>query len=124
MLDAAESFNQCFACGMDISIGRKVYDAGELGFGIVCPTCSHQFDPDGDTVDWGPKMGQWYDSGEIDSLTCPECVATTPFTGWFRPTYGFGNLAFVFNEWFLKPEFVDYVAGLLGHRVTLVSAQY
>ena len=122
VLDAADNINDCFPCGMDVSIGRTVYDTGELGFGLFCPHCKHQFDTD--AIDWAAPVGQWYESGDVGNLACSECSASTPFTDWFRPPFGFGNLAFRFSEWFLNQEFVDHISNLLRHRVTWVKAQY
>ena len=120
--DAAVNVNYCFPCGMDVSIGRNVFDTGEFGYGLFCPICKHQFNTD--AMDWGAPVGQWYESGHVDNLPCSECSASMPFTEWFQPPFGFGNLAFRFSEWFLKQEFVDYISELLQHRVTWVKAQY
>ncbi|TWT30328.1 hypothetical protein KOR34_48860 [Posidoniimonas corsicana] len=107
---------------MDVSIGRNVYDTGELGFELACPNCQHEFDPE--TLEWAGPVSQWYESGAVDQLTCSKCSTSTAFTDWFTPPFGFGNLAFSFNEWFLKREFVDYVSDLLQHQVVWVKAQY
>ena len=122
VLVAADAYNDCFPCGMDVSIGRNVYDTGELGFELFCPKCSHKFTTD--AVDWATPVGQWYETGDIGALACSECADTSPFTDWFRPSFGFGNLAFRFSELFLKQEFVDHISQLLQHQVTWVKAQY
>ncbi|MFN9245738.1 MAG: hypothetical protein ACK6DS_01570, partial [Planctomycetota bacterium] len=122
VLNAVDAINDCFPCGMDVSIGRNVYDTGQLGFELFCPNCKHRFDTE--ALDWTAPVGCWYDSGIVTHLECPKCSAPTSFTKWFSPPFGFGNLAFQFYEWFLKQEFVDHVSKLLHHQVIWVKAQY
>ena len=121
-LDAADVINDCFPCGLNVCVGRNIYDTGELGFDLFCPSCKRHFDTD--AIDWAAPVGQWYKSGDVHPIACPECAAYIRFTEWFRPAFGFGNLAFCFSEWLLKREFVDHVSGLLRNRVTWVKAQY
>jgi hypothetical protein len=122
VLLAADTVNDCFPCGMDVSIGRNVYDSGELGFALFCSNCNHQIDKA--AIDWAAPVIKWLQSGGVEQQKCPACSVSTPFTDWFRPPFGFGNLAFKFSEWFLKQEFVNDISQLLGHRVTWVKAQY
>lgn len=122
VLDAADNINDGFPCGMDLSIGRNVFDTGELGFNLFCPNCKHKFATD--AIDWPAPLGRWYESGDVDQLRCSECSSSTSFIDWFRPPFGFGILAFRFSEWFLKQEFVDYVSELLEHPAVWVKAQY
>lgn len=122
VLNAADNINDCFPCGMEISIGRNVFDAGEPGFDLFCPNCQHQFGTD--AIDWAASVGQWFDSGDVDKQGCPECSWSMAFMIWSRPQFGFGNLAFCFSNWFLKEEFVDHISELLERRVTWVKAEY
>lgn len=121
-LDAADVINDCFPCGLNVSVGRNIYDTGELGFDLFCPSCRHHFDSV--AIDLAAPVARWFESGDVHSLSCPKCDASVPITEWFRPSFGFGNLAFCFSEWFLKREFVEHLSGLLRHRVTWVKAQY
>lgn len=119
---AADCINDCFGCGMDVVIGRNVYEPGELGFRIVCPNCNEQFE--NDTLDWGGPVCHWLDVGEETPITCIKCSTSSPFPMWFQPPLGLGNLAFKFTEWFLRESFVERIENLLGHRVTWVKTQY
>jgi len=121
-LDAADTINDCFPCGMDVSIGRNVFCTGEMGFDLFCPNCKCHSDKD--AINWAAPVVHWCESGDASNLSCSQCCESTPFTEWFRPPFGFGNLSFGFSEWFLKQEFVDDLSELLQHRVTWVQAQY
>ncbi|WP_145055420.1 hypothetical protein [Lignipirellula cremea] len=119
---AADNINDVFPCGMDISIGRNVFDTGELAFNLFCPNCKHQFAAD--AMNGEEPVGRWYESGDVNRLGCSECSSSTSFMDWFHPPFGFGILAFCFSEWFLKQEFVDHISELLEHPVIWVKAQY
>jgi hypothetical protein len=112
--------NDCYPCGLDIEIGRKVYDAGDNGLNYIsCPKCGHHYDLE--TEGWAAAIGEWANNQGPGDLLCTNCQKSTPVVSWrFDPVFGFGELAFRFSEWFLKEEFVQELSRLLGHRVTWV----
>ena len=111
---------ETFPCGLDVVVGRQVYDAGENGLSTLsCPSCGRPSDPD--EIDWTSALGEWYDRAGPGLLACPSCGRSTAVVDWgFDPPWGFGHLAFTFSQWPLKEEFVREVAERLGHRVSYV----
>jgi hypothetical protein len=114
----------CFPCGLDVKIGRRVVCPGERGLEILkCPFCDHAHAPE--HLDWGSAVGEWYDNTGPGLLACGACGKEAVVATWrFEPVWGFGNLTFQFSEWRLKPEFVNQIAEQLGHRVAWVVAHW
>lgn len=109
-------------CGLDVEVGRKVFDAGEVGFGLVCPECSESIDSD--SIDWLSAVSTWAEAEQTSNFRCPQCEHESSFSNWFQPKWGFGNLAFQFHQCSLKKECVDLIADLLKHEVTWVKTIY
>jgi hypothetical protein len=112
----------CFPCGMDVVIGRTVYDAGDNGLKAVsCPSCGHRYDLGGEG--WAAAIGEWANRQGPGLLNCSSCRNAAPIVTWrFDPVWGFGDLAFQFSEWFLREDFIQELSRFLGHRVTHVQS--
>jgi hypothetical protein len=112
----AADINDCFPCGLNVTVGRRFYNEGENAFcSISCPACGYAYDID--EIEWGAAVSDWRE-GRPALLACHRCRHACSVTEWqFEPVWAFGNLAFEFNEWFLKEDFVLDLARLLGHRV-------
>jgi hypothetical protein len=115
-------YNECFPCGMDVVIGRTVYDAGENGLNAIsCPQCGHSCNLESEG--WWSAIGEWANKQGVGNLLCTSCQTSTPIVSWqFDPVWGFGELAFQFSEWFLREEFVEELSQILGHRVAWVQS--
>jgi hypothetical protein len=114
--------NDCFPCGMDVVIGRTVYDAGDSGLSsISCPKCGKSCDIESEG--WSSAIGAWANRQGAGDLFCTGCQTASPIVYWqFDPTWGFGELGFQFSEWFLREEFVKELSEILGHRVVWVRS--
>jgi hypothetical protein len=121
-VSSAARYNDCFPCGLDVEIGRRVYDAGENGLNsILCPICANLYDLE--IEGWASAIGEWANQQGSGILTCTKCQHSASVVSWqFDPVWGFGELAFRFSEWFLREEFVQELSQLLGHRVTWVQS--
>ena len=107
---------------LEVKIGRRIFDAGELGLGIHCPSCgAEQTEGSGD---WSEAFSAWHRDGTGDTLACHACGLAAPLTGYrFEPAWGFGCLGFAFANWWLDPLFVAAFARRLGHDVVLVHTR-
>jgi hypothetical protein len=108
--------------GLELITERTVFDAGELGVGLICASCSSRF---GDIPGWGEAIGEWYTQTGPGNLRCPQCGAVQPVVEWKHdPVYAFGNLGFKFWNWEpLAEEFVKQVRLQLGHRIVVVEGR-
>ncbi|MGH7134435.1 MAG: hypothetical protein ACREHD_01770 [Pirellulales bacterium] len=113
-----------FPCGLETHIGHEVYPAGEFGLDTLeCPRCRHAHQAN--DLPWQEAVDEWYEASGPALLGCPSCGQSSQLTDWrFKPAWAFGNLAFCFNEWRLKPEFVDQLTSLLGHRTVWVQSRW
>lgn len=106
--------------GLEIVKGRRVFDAGGNGLdALVCPQCEERHDPD--TLEWSDAIGAWYLGNDASPLRCAGCLTAHPIVEWaFDVPWALGNLGFGFWNWVIKPEVVDRISSLTGHRCRLV----
>ena len=107
--------------GLQLIIGRTVFDPGQGDHNIICPQCQTAYDDHGQ---WSKAISEWYE-GKAGMLRCTHCKQPTPIIEWtFDPPWGFGNLGFVFWNWPpLKGEFISEVGGRLKHHVVVVKGK-
>ncbi len=116
-------------CGLQIATERTVFHTGDNGLdALQCPQCKTVHPRE--TVAWSEAVNGWF-IGEDDRLACPTCETAASVTNWvfavedrdgwsFEFDWGFGQLAFGFSNWVIRPELVSEIGHLLGHRVKLV----
>jgi hypothetical protein len=115
--DACEFQIGSAMCGLEISIGRTVYTAGDNGLqSFACPKCSHQHAPE--AVPWSDAVGHWYEAEAGYFMRCTACDADSSIVDWqfLECPWGFGNLAFGFWNWTIKDGLNTELAAVLGHR--------
>lgn len=112
-----------FPCGLDVTIERGVYSpVGNGTDSLTCPECGHIYEAD--DIDFITAIDEWWEKPDSGFLLCSHCKKAPSITTWkFEPEWGFGNLAFGFSNWYLKPEFVEEMTRLLGHRVAAVESR-
>lgn len=117
------TLNEGFQCGLDVTIERQIYCGGELGLNaLICPNCGNSHLPD--KLPWGKAIGEWFEERESGLLQCERCQKRGSASAWqFKPAWAIGNLAFCFNNWFLKESFVREIEELLGNRIVYVPCQ-
>lgn len=110
--------------GLQIVVGRTVFDSGQGDIRIDCPGCGKAIDDSDALEEGGRAIGEWYD-GEEGMLRCPHCGGEAPVTEClFDPPWGFGNLGFQFWNWPpLHKTFVVELTERLGHRTVLVEGK-
>ena len=115
------SFLQLWTNGLELIVGRTVFDSGQGGNTVLCPKCQT---PQANHIQWVDAVGEWYE-GKAALLLCPHCKTATPITEWvFDPPWGFGNLGFKFWNWpSLKDEFVSEFRERLKHQIVVVKGK-
>lgn len=107
---------------LDVTIGKSIYDTGELGFKMICPSCNSELDES--NHDWAAAANNWYENDAIEEFQCDNCLKSFDFRDWFSPQFGFGNLAFSFHEWWITADFYDRFTYEIGKPTTWVKTQY
>ena len=110
--------------GLDIIVGRTVFDSGQGGFQLICGQCSSRVDYAGPSK-WSDAVEEWYDGKGAGIFVCPICNYSQAITEWqFDPPWGFGNLGLTFWNWPpLKENFVKEMGILLEHRTIYVAGK-
>lgn len=105
--------------GVEIAVGRRVFDAGGNGIELRCDACGVSFEPDGS---WSDAVGAWFDGDDRASFPCPSCNRQALLTEWRGPwPWGFGHLGVVFWNWPpLSESFRQAITRKLGHRTVFV----
>jgi hypothetical protein len=109
--------------GVEISTERRVFHAGQGGFGLVCCHCAAEFGEDLDG--WSEAVDEWFEDEGPGNLACPDCGAARPITDWkFEPVWAFGCVGFTFWNWpKLGDEFLRDFEGHAGAPVVLVTGK-
>jgi len=117
-----EEVPDLWANGLDIIIGRSVFDSGAGEISLICAECGERFQL---TDAWTEAIGEWHSRRGPGLLSCIRCSHTRTITEWQHdPPWGFGNLGFKFWNWpCLKESFIEEVSRRLGHRVILVEGK-
>ncbi len=103
---------------LEVTTQRTIFTAGDNGIGIYCTRCDTEQTRLGD--EWNDAFQTWFD-GHPEPLTCVRCGHVAQLSGWrFDPVFGFGNLGFRFNNWFLSSSFVQAFERELGRPLTIV----
>jgi hypothetical protein len=100
-------------------VGRTVFHNAGGGLDIVrCPLCLANEVASA----WGEIVARWHEGDDLAALQCTSCNESSPVTEWtFDPPWAFGNLGFEFWNWPpLNRNFVNTIAGILGHKVAVV----
>jgi len=105
--------------GLALRTGRQVFDAGENGVELTCPSCQATFEPG---EDWAKAVGAWYDGDDGTTFACPSCAKAQRLGDWRGPRpWGFGHLALEVWNWPpLSETFVRAVAERAKHRIVVV----
>ena len=108
--------------GVQILVGRRVFDAGGNGAELTCERCLETFSPDSS---WTDAVGAWHSGADSAGFACPRCGEERPLIRWRGPfPWGFGPLGLCFWNWPpLSPDFVEAVAAQLDHEVVLVRGR-
>ena len=105
--------------GLDVVVGRSLFDAGQGGVTLTCNRCGNAVDSlQSADWEWADAIWEWYEGTGPGNLACLKCGFVQPITDWqFDPPWGFGNLGFKFWNWpSLSETFIQEIGGLLGHR--------
>ncbi len=107
-------------CGLEIAIGRRVFDAGGHGIdALVCPACGTRHEPD--ILPWSDAVGAWHAGDDQSAMKCPACGVKQRIAAWhFDVPWALGNLGFGFWNWTIKERLVQEVESLIGRRCRLV----
>ena len=105
--------------GVEIVVGRRVFDAGGNGIELSCGSCRHDFEPG---EPWMDAVSAWWVGDDRAGFACPSCGQKTLLTEWRGPwPWGFGNLAVIFWNWPpLSDGFIQVLSQQLGHRTVMV----
>jgi hypothetical protein len=108
--------------GVEVVCGRQIFDAGQFASRPHCPECNK---PRAADSAWQAALDGWRDGDASASLDCPHCASRAPIVDWRHDTpIGFGCLGLTFWNWpSLNREFIERLAGVLGHRVVLVEGK-
>jgi hypothetical protein len=111
--------------GLQIIVGRTVFDCGQGGFDLICHQCRSRIDVNEISKVWGDAVTEWYRETGQGLLKCPSCGYVEPVTEWqYDPSFGFGNLGFEFWNWdTLTASFIEDLSKQLGHRTVYVSGK-
>ncbi len=122
IVELDEYFLELDVNGVEVEVGRQIFDAGEYASVPYCPKCN---EPGAADDAWQAALRRWEEGDERASLACEQCGAVNPIVDWRHdPPIGLGNLGFTFWNWpSLNREFIDRLAGVLGHRVVLVEGK-
>jgi hypothetical protein len=117
--DKNQPFLDLVTNGVEIAVGRRVFDAGGNGIELQCDACGMSFEPDDS---WSDAVGAWFDGDELANFACPSCGRQALLTAWRGPwPWGFGNLGVAFWNWPpLSDSFLHAITKKLGHRTVMV----
>jgi len=117
------AFRRLRTNGVEILVGRRVFDGGGNGIELRCGACRRRFEPALDA--WSEAVGRWAEGDDGASFACPGCGKSRPLQGWRGPTpWGFGNLAVQFWNWpALSTGFVRALGKQLGHETVVVVSR-
>ncbi len=88
---------------LEVTNSRQVFDSGANEIKqIVCPNCNQNIL---DQINWMEAIDYWYSDSQKKKVDCPNCSYVNSIENYiFNPTWGFGELGFIFWNW---PEFED-----------------
>lgn len=120
IVEIDERFLQREVNGVEVRLGRQIFDAGIYEPTPFCPRCDRPHTP-GEA--WQRALDAWQSGDDKAALTCPRCGAPSPLVDWRHdPPIGFGHLGIVFWNWpSLNREFIERLARYLGDRLVLVE---
>lgn len=106
--------------GLQVDIGKRVYDSGQSDITITCPKCNAIC-----KGNWSEAISDWYENERAGLLDCFQCGIRESVTNWnFSPVWGFGNLGFTFWNWpLLKQSFIDEMKRRIAHRTVFVTGK-
>ncbi|NGN64786.1 hypothetical protein G5C51_12850 [Streptomyces sp. A7024] len=133
--DADPELVKLWSNGLDIAVGRTVFDTGQgEPEAVTCPHCAAEVR----LVDEGWQLidEKWdhfrdavhsWPEGEEEPVACVSCgrSAAVHVWQWADDCFVFGHLGFTFWNWpTLRPGFVTDVAHRLGdHRIVLLEGK-
>ncbi|MFT3916838.1 MAG: hypothetical protein QM704_22975 [Anaeromyxobacteraceae bacterium] len=105
--------------GVELVLGRTVFDAGENGLELACGACDARFEPD---EAWYAAVGPWAEGDDGARFACPSCGKAAPLVDWTGPSpWAFGHLGVRFWNWPpLSKAFAEELSRRLGGRVAVV----
>lgn len=117
--------------GLDITVGRRVFDAGQGEVeAVTCPHCAKRIRLDDDHGEAWDLISDAFDewlTGRDGVVACPSCGREVEPAAWRWPGdhFALGHLGFQFWNWPpLKQDFVAEVGRRLGgHRVVLLEGK-
>ncbi|PUB26077.1 hypothetical protein C8K30_106165 [Promicromonospora sp. AC04] len=124
--------------GMQVGVGREVYDGGQGAVAAVtCPGCfvrrsffgpPEEFGPtcsDEDGLRWFYDAAATWRSDGVADLECRTCGAAAPVTRWTADAAALACLGFTFWGWDeLLPEVTEWIAAATGgHRIVRGSGK-
>lgn len=106
--------------GLEVVVGRTVFDAGGYGIELECPACGHTFEPG---YNWYEVIDAWWEGDDDAPYACPSCGFSQPVREWDGPwPWGLGYLGFTFWNWPpLRQEFVRQLHSVIRGRLRLVK---
>jgi predicted RNA-binding Zn-ribbon protein involved in translation (DUF1610 family) len=115
-----DGWSQLLTNGLDIRIGRQVFETSGNSIELECTSCRAVFEPD---ESWFEAVGRWYEGGDSVTFDCPSCGRHALLNDWEGPSrWAFGSLGFEFWNWPpLSKDFVRALSDKLGHRTVVVS---
>ncbi|MEV6106758.1 hypothetical protein AB0M28_18875 [Streptomyces sp. NPDC051940] len=117
--------------GLAVHTGRTVFHGGQGDAeSVTCPRCAAETlfytdeweEIDGAQVPFTQAVDTWHATGAAE-VTCPACARPVPLAEWewADDYHAFAYLGLEFWNWPpLRPEFVEQVAGVIGHRIRVV----
>jgi hypothetical protein len=105
--------------GLEISISRRVFHAGEDGLkGVFCPHCEKNVLDE----DW--DLNPWIKRGHTE-MACPFCKRKNELSAFIiKPLWAFSNLGFTFWNWpGFTPAFLKTFESKLECEMKIVNCQ-
>ncbi len=98
---------------------KSIFPPIEADMSLTCPFCKETFVAGDDYID---AASSWYEGKKATKFTCPECEKSQPVIDWDGPNpIGLGFFAIEFWNWpDLRPEFIESIEKLVGHRLRRV----
>jgi hypothetical protein len=105
--------------GVEVEIGRRVFDAGGNGIQLRCDFCRFEFEPDDGL--WNEAVNGWVAGDDHARFGCPGCARRVRLVEWRGPfPWGFGVLSVRIWNRSAAPEEVSELAELVGRPVLVV----
>ncbi len=116
-------FKNLLTNGFEVRTTRQVFHNGNNGLDeIRCPNCNE------DVIDanWQQALEEWINETDQDKIICQNCNIENSITKYiFCPTWGFGNLGFIFWNWpDLKSSFINDIEQVLGLPVKVIYGRF